>query len=273
MKRPGSIRLLALLALAMTSLPAARAQVIFGSEVSTENLLAFDGSTLAGVIKGPEPTDVAGLAYDSVNGVLYGVAASNLYTINTTNGAGSLVTALSTGGNPTGLAYDPGLHRLFISDIGSNELYSYALGTSTLSLIGTISGGFSAVEGLGYDPLTGTLFGLADGQDRIITINTTNATAAALPSMLVAGTWRGLDFDPDSGVLFATRTGFNLLTSVDPITGIGTDLGAITGAGSPNFIQGLAVQYTAVPEPAHFTLALAAGGAALLGLRRRRRRA
>lgn len=177
----------------MTSLPAARAQVIFGSEVSTENLLAFDGSTLAGVIKGPRTHRRRRPRLRL--GQRRALRRDGLESLHHQHHQ-RLRQPRDRTFNPTGLAYDPGLHRLSISDTGSNELYSHALGTSTLSLSGTISGGFSFVE--------------------------------------------GLDFDPGSGVLFATRVGANLLTSVAPLTGIGTDFGPITGAGSPNLIQGLA---------------------------------
>ncbi|MSU46053.1 MAG: PEP-CTERM sorting domain-containing protein [Lacunisphaera sp.] len=183
-----------------------------------------------------------------------------------------MLTVVSTGGNPNGLAFDPDNQLLYITDNNSNGLYRYSIATSLHTLIGTISGGFTSVEGLGYDAVTATLFGLADDQDRIIKLNTTTAAGTALPNGLVAGIWRGLDFDPGTGLLFATRVNAGgILTSIDPLTGIGTDLGPITGSGTFTFIQGLAGQsFTPVPEPS--TMVLTASGVALLGLGHWRRR-
>lgn len=267
MSFPRLSRIAGLLLLASAGAVSARAQTLFGSDVVDDKLVRLVPATLNGTVVGPfGPSGgtfaMTGLAYDGVGGVLYGIGtnsgASSIYTINPATGQSTVLTAISTGGNPNGLAFDPANNFLYITDNNSNALYRYNLAAPQLTLIGTISGGFSSVEGLGYDALTCTLFGVADDQDQIIKINTGTAASVALPNSLVAGNWRGLDFDPVTGLLFATRVNASaILTSIDPLTGIGTDLGSISGAGTFSFMQGLA----AVPEPS--TSAALAGLAAL----------
>jgi len=235
-----------------------KAANLFGSDVRNDKLITVNSSNLnVQVIGQLAPPDIffaiTGLAYDPTSGVLYGISPSDdmIYTINTLTGSATQWISVSTGGNPNGLAFDSNHHILYLTDNISNGLYSYNITSSEFGFIGPITGGFSNIEGLGYDPRTDTLYGLADTQDQIIKIDTISAAATGLSNSLGVGIWRGLDFDPESGMLYATRVNeYGQLTVVDPLTGKGIDLGTMTDNFS--YVQGLAF----IPEPSMLTLTL-----------------
>jgi hypothetical protein len=95
-----------------------------------------------------------GLAYDSITNVLYGASNNgNLYTINTTNGAVSLVGSLGLGiNNLSDLAFDPTSDTLFFVDEPStnavSSLYTVNLLTGAATLVG--STGVSNLDGLAF---------------------------------------------------------------------------------------------------------------------------
>lgn len=245
---------------AMVILPGVRADaaLIFGSDINVDELITIDSSTISTQSIGSLGTsgaDITGLAYDTINSILYGVSPTtdSLYTIDQQTGSATLVAAVSTGGNPNGLAFDPFAGVLYLTDNNSNGLFRYSVATAQLDSLGTITGGFSSVEGLAFDSATSTLYGLADAQDQIVRINTTSAQATGLPNSLSSGIWRGLGFDSDSEMLLATRVNDGApLTQIDPTTGLGTDIGTIGDTGEFEFVQGLA---TIVPEPSSMLLA------------------
>ena len=79
--------------------------------------------------------------------------------------------------------------------------------------------------------------------------------------MVSSGNWRGLSFDPDLGVLWATWVGGTFgqhLYRVDPETGVGTAIGT-----PKNFVQGLANEWQKPASvPVRAKVAPAGGGPA-----------
>jgi hypothetical protein len=110
--------------------------------------------TPAGVITTIGNTNqfIAGLAFDSDTNVLYGVAAGSLYTINTGNGAATLIGNTRLGGSP-GLAFDTESDILYLNlggvDPESDNLYRVDTGTGLATLVGPNG----PTEGLGIDGL------------------------------------------------------------------------------------------------------------------------
>jgi hypothetical protein len=104
--------------------------------------------TPAGVISviGPTNLAVAGLAYDNASAILYAVALNqkNLYTINTSTGAPTLVgsTGLTSAGSAADLAFDPLSGTLYMNTgffgaaSENNSLYRVNTSTGAATLIG-----------------------------------------------------------------------------------------------------------------------------------------
>jgi DNA-binding beta-propeller fold protein YncE len=244
---------------------------LFGSEVGDDVLVTIDPATAAGSVVGPQAGSegaysITGLALDPLTQTLYGIQSrGTIDTINPRTGVSTVLDTVASGGNSNGLAFDSSQGILYYSDNNTNSLYYYDPSSTNSGLVAAITGGYSGVEGLAYDPATDTLYGLADSRNQIVTIDKKTGAAVALLNPLSGGTWRGLTFHPGTGMLYATRIG-SMLTEIDPLTGIGTDVGTITSVG--RFVQGLAI-----PEPGTLALTLLGLGGLAAQSRRRNRAA
>ncbi len=250
----------ALVALQLALAAHTHAAILFGSEVVSDVIIDINQSTAAATVIGPViPAPAAqfslrGLAADPSTGRLWGVGGNLstqfIYSVNASTAAITPITSTGTD-NPNGLAFRPASQTLFFTDNLTNALYSYNVSTDGvpsggISLIGQISGGFADVEGLAYDPRTDTLYGLAASHSTIIIIDQNNASATQLPGVaLPSAIWRGLTFDTQQQLLYASHVGSSLYT-IDPATGAHALVAPITGAGVGFATQGLAH----IPSPA-----------------------
>ncbi|MCK4624576.1 MAG: PEP-CTERM sorting domain-containing protein [Phycisphaerae bacterium] len=247
---------------------------LLGSEPRSGNsgiLYCLDRATGTGQEIGtfdPYVPAMNGLAHDRINDILYGISPhfDQLFRINP---ATAQVTPIGQPGdlgasNANGLAYDPIGGVLYGTGNNANTLFTIDVDTGIGSTVGTIGGGFSNVEGLGFDADTGTLYGLAVGEGgseiyyhgRIIVIDPATGGATALGDVMTSERiWRGLTFDPETNGLIAC--GGSGLYWIDPADGSASYIGGM-------YVQGLAV----IPEPA--TLSLLAVGAVAL-IRRRKK--
>jgi DNA-binding beta-propeller fold protein YncE len=227
----------------------ADAAELYGSDTNftVNTLVKIDPATGSFQTIGPFNFNVQGLAYAPDLDQLYGLSAETrrVYRINRSNAA---TTPLGTGphpfGNANGLAYDSRRHRLIASSnsdvLPGNSLFAIDPVTGAYTSLATITGA-NDVEGLGYDPATDTLFGLADLEDRIVSIDPVSGTATTL-AQLPPQIWRGLEYDAARQVFYATASGFGefyeiALTPTPTVRFIG-----FTSPGT----QGLAM----LPEPA-----------------------
>jgi hypothetical protein len=110
----------------------------------------FLSVTPTGVITdiGSAGTDIRGLSFDTNHNILYGVDGQDLYTINTTTGAATLIgpTGLST--FRSGIAYDPSTNVLYMN-VGGGPNSLYTLNTTTGAA--TLVGANGPVAGFGID--------------------------------------------------------------------------------------------------------------------------
>jgi hypothetical protein len=121
---------------------------------------------------------------------------------------------------------------------------------SCYQLIGTISGA-NTIEGLAYDPGNNLLYGLSASQGRIFILDTFTAVATPLPNALSSsGVWRGLTFDTQLGVLWASQVISGEVHSADPVTGIGTFVGV-----TASYVQGLGFKGASPVAPITLTIA------------------
>jgi hypothetical protein len=238
---------------------------LFGSDTDSDTLVRIDSATGSYQVVGTFGFDVQGLAYAPELDQLFGLSSENrrVYRIDRSNG---VATAVGAGphlfGNANGLAYDSRRGRLVgvsLSEAGSDDrLLSIDPVTGAYADLGRVSGARD-VEGLGYDPASDRLFGLADREDRIVAIDpaTGNSTTVVqLPAM----NWRGLEYDAFGGVFYASVSFGGQLYEVRPGATPEVRFIGVTSVAT----QGLAV----VPEPGFLAWV---GGAGVVLLRRCRR--
>jgi len=218
-----------------------QAQTVYGSDVVLDSLGTIDSGTGAWTLIGtqgiPANESINGMAYDNVNGILYGIntGVNILVTINETTGFASNVGSTS-GGQFNGLAYNPNLGVLYSVNT-NDELFSINPGSGASTLIGNFSVP-DQIEGLAYDPIADNLFGL-NGFGQVYLIDTSTGSTSALPNGIgSAGLWRGLAWNATNQRLLATLVGGGTggqIWDVNPATGLGVLIGATT-----DFAQGLA---------------------------------
>lgn len=211
--------------------------VLYGVDIGADQLGTIDRTTAAWTVIAPVgASSLTGLAVDPNQNVLYAVDPTNnsLYTVNQSTGQRTLVgpTGFS---NVNALAFDPNNNVLYSTSLNGNILFTINVANGAGTQIAPITGA-SNIEGLAFDPASGTLYGIDDGLDRVVVIQTGTGVATPLPTVLPStGLWRGLDWDSDLGVIWASKVNPGQLVSVNPVTGAGTLIGSL-----PTFVQGLA---------------------------------
>ena len=225
------------IALVLSAAGFAQTGVLYGVDISADQLGTIDRNTAAWTVIAPVGASaLTGLACDPNQNVLYAVDPANnsLYTVNQSTGLRTLVgpTGFS---NVNALAFDPNGNVLYGASLNGNNLFTINVTNGAGTLIAPITGA-SSIEGLAFDPASNTLYGLDDVQEKVVVIQTGTAVATPLPSALPStGLWRGLDWDSELGVIWASKVNPGELVQVNPATGAGILVGTL-----PTFIQGLA---------------------------------
>jgi hypothetical protein len=119
---------------------------------------------------------ISGLTFDSNHNILYGVSHNNLYTVNTTTGAATLVGAMGFTNDYVGIAYDNATNTLYLNTgtdpfhtlINNDSLYTLNTTTGAATLVGSnatiFPGGSSGIDGIAFqantpEPASITLLG------------------------------------------------------------------------------------------------------------------
>lgn len=231
---------------------------LLGSEIASKTLMDINRDNAQWRPIGTHDVcSLNGLTYDPNHDVLYGIspATDNIYRIDRKTAHATQIGAPGALGfpNANGLAYDPNNNVLYATDNNTNSLLTVDVRTGVGTKLATIGGGFTEIEGLGYDGKTGTLYGLTQLQRRIVEIDVKTGLARAVSDELPQLVWRGLDFDAERRVLFASAVKIfddAPLYSFEPVSKTLTFIGQMRGAEA---VQGLAY----VPEPSGALLGLA----------------
>ncbi len=258
--------------------------------LNDDNSLVFFNRKLSKIsstvkIAGVDGT-VLGIDFRPADGLLYGVTDKNgIYTIDTTTGAATLVSNLSTsfsGGVTSGFDFNPVPDRLRL--VGSND-QNLRINVETGAVItdGTLAYA-SGDPNFGANPnitaaaytnsfagtTTTALYGIDFALDTLVQQNPPNiGTLNTIGSL-------GVDFGETGGFdILTTKKGGSIVNnafaasgsniySINLGTGAATTLGTFSGGGN---IVGLAA--TSVPEPGTVGSLLGFGALALLSRRRR----
>ncbi len=269
----------------------ARAQetlyVATGSKGAAGVLYTVNPLTAAFTMVGPitigtSVIGMTGLAFDPLNGVLYGVTGfesptskRSLVTINPATGAAALIGSLNDAFGLTGITDISFRSDGTLFGTSSSELYTINLGTGALTAIGA-TGNTNPGGGLAFNSL-GTLYTASLASGSLDTLNPATGARTVGPTMTNApfgaplGAMNALAFN-SSDTLYASDSdrAQNGATTVqvDLVT-INTTTGVVTNIGSlPNDIDAIAFG-PAVPEPS--VLALLGMGAVAAGFWRRRK--
>jgi hypothetical protein len=279
------------LALAVALFAAGRAnaahELLYGIEISTDNLISFysdaPGTILASrSITGIQAAEsVRGIDFGP-NGTLYALGSSSrLYTVDPNTGAATQVGGqFSTLLNGSVFGMDIGATGVrVISDLGQALLINTGSGVATVQPSPVYAAGdphfgqTPAIDALAFNPATG---GWVAGDSLANSFAIFTPGTGALNTIGNAGIDfarnNGLDFSSTTGILYlgspaaSSDPQANLYTT-NPLTGAVTLVGQIGHPGDNILINGLTVSI--IPEPSSLGL-LALGGALFAAYRRKR---
>jgi len=262
--------------------PRADAQTLYGATSSGHGELYVLNPATGGFLQdvgalsdsGAVNYSVTGLAFDPLNGVLYGstggVSGHSLLTINPASGLVNVVGSFNAGtATMTDLTFDSSGHLYGIGSSGGANLYSINLSTGQATKIGTSGVSFTEGGGLAISssgvfygaPIPGE-YGTYDPTTGVYTHITTPATPAGASGDYSALAFNGSVLYGDNLIPGATQ-GLSHLVTIDAATGSVTDIGV-----SVTHLDAIAFQV--VPEPSTMALLLGAGAVALLANKRRK---
>ena len=281
----------------LTSLTGVMAQEILLGTTSgvTGDLYQIDPNTGVGTLIGPlidngfNPYAVTGLAFDSVNGVLYGSTSNNsgaggssskeLVAINPTTGTVTVVGSFTTTGTMADLTFDTTTATLYGTGSLDGNLYVINTTTGAAMAVGSAAlGNSTAGNGVAANS-AGQIFGSPLGASgSLVQFNKSNGSAATVATLSGApvstGAINAMAFN-SGGTLYGVNVDNNVGARPTDLVTINTGTGVVTNIGAS--VAGLdAIVFfnpTAVPEPATLSLlGLGAVGSFGLNVLRRRRR-
>jgi len=252
---------------ALAATPALAAPTLYGLDDTTNTLIRIDGATGARTVVGA--TGIAAgefgdLAYDATTGTAYWVPGrdnGNLYTLNLTTGAATLIGAHGLS-DAFGLAFDTANNTLYASTGGAGQVYRLNTGTGAATLVG--NSGFFA-SGLDYSGANG-LVGIEGGGGRLFQLNPATGAGTQISAGVGFINDSDLAYDASTGSYYVVDysgyvyqydnafTSRTLLSQGGPLSGI-----IVTGAQATG----------AVPEPATWAMMLLGFGGVGYSLRRR----
>jgi len=290
MRRPVSIALYASLSLiALGSAAVGRAAIMYASADDSDEIYTIDLATGQATLVGisVENMSFSGLAYDSSTGTMFvsdvydpacttfagsagdanaggeilGGSCFGLGTVDLSTGA---VTYIGTGHNITsdiqGLAYDSANDVLYGADSDNGSLDVIDRTTGEATIVGLWGAVDASIRALAYDAASDTLFGASVGN--LYRLDRTTGVATLVGPLGIGAPdteARGLEIDPDTGMLYLGVVGDSSFYRVDKATGAATLIG-VSNIG----IFGLGAVPTGAPAVAIPTLSPVGVGALML---------
>ena len=184
---------------------------------------------------------------DARAATLYGIApfggTPNLYTINTSTGAATLVGSTGVSSPFDGIAFDAtGTLYGYTPGGGPGDLYTINPATGAATLVGS-TGLFAPQGGMSAQPGTDTLFAIdSSSTDHLLTINKSTGAATIVGAMGAAGRdVSGIAFQPNGALLGVALNdnSADMLVSINTSTGLASNIGP-TGLNITNGLASLA---------------------------------
>jgi hypothetical protein len=151
-----------------------------------EQLLSINRATGAATAIGSLGFNhIQGMAYDSLNDILFGIDTTNadrLLTINRNTGAGTVIGRLSPGAGLSGLTYDSATDTLLGIgwDGGSTGDRLFTVNRITAGVTQVGETGLPGARGLAYDALTNSLFAATLVPNQLVTIDRNTGNGAVV---------------------------------------------------------------------------------------------
>jgi hypothetical protein len=281
-----SLALIALIAL--SSAAAGHAAIMYATDDNTDEIYTIDLATGQGTLvgSGMEDLSLSGLAYDTSTGTMYvsdvhdltcnptagildqanaGAEAPEgscfgLGTVDLATGAVTFIGSHAISSNIQGLAYDSTNDVLYGADPTSESLDVIDRSTGAATIVGPWGVVGLSLRALAYDAASTTIFGVSSTD--LYRLNTATGAATLVGALGIGAPEteaRGLEIDPDTGVLYLGVVGDSSFYSVDKATGAATLIGV-----SNVEIFGLAALPTGVSPTAIPTLSPVGIGALVL---------
>lgn len=223
----------------------------YGAVYTDNTLVSIDTLTGARTTIGTIGVAVSGMAYNYFNDVLYAVdwdgAATNLYTVNTTSGVGTLVgnctsqLLINLACSKTGI--------LYAASITDDNLYTVNATTGAVSLVGPLGFDAAYAQDMEFDHNNDKLYMAAyngtSGAGELREVNVTNGSSILIGEFLAGAEITGFAIpgEPtynniDAGVqAITTPASGNALTATETITVI------VANYGLTDINSGLSVSY------------------------------
>jgi hypothetical protein len=213
------------------------AEVLFAlndttDQLGTINLTTGAFTSLVSCPPGGGAANWTGLSINPATGVFYGSTATNLYTINSTTGASTLI-----GPFGTTLMIDIAINmagEMYGHDIGSDSIYSINVTTGAATLIGPTGYAANYAQGMDFDNDDGTLYiflFLGTGMNHFGTVNLTTGAVTSLASDAPAGEFEGAIQIPGE-VLLKTYLPLVLTPYITPVAPVLNAISNADGNGS-----------------------------------------
>lgn len=137
-------------------------------------------------------SSITGLAVDPTDETFYISTATNLYTLNTTTGAATLVGAMGTGGSVVIAIAVNSSGEMYAHDLGDDNIYQINKTTGASTLVGSTGLNANYAQGMDFDLGDDTLYAwiyTGSGAGNFCSVDTTTGAATALS--WVDGEWEG----------------------------------------------------------------------------------
>lgn len=238
------------------------------------------GSTAIAISGLSAGDSVLGIDFRPTNGVLYGLGTSGrLYTINSTTGAATFASTLSTGliGGDFDISFNPTVDRLRIVGTSGQNLrvnvdtgavtvdgtLAYATGDANAAVIPSIVGAGYTNQNAGTVATT-TLYDLDAANATLVTQAPPNNGTLNTVGRLGVNGIKSFDIDARTGIAYAATN--SALYQVNLTNGAASSIGTFSNASLTDFA--LTPALTSVPEPMTLGL-LGAGIVAMVATRRK----